>query len=342
MPRVSLITATYNEMDTINQKIENIANIDYPKDLLEIVFVDASTDNTVQIIEDFKLKTPLRVLVLKEKTRRGLASALNSGYALGKGEIIIKNDCDLILEKDSIKEIVKYFSDPRIGAVSGAVSVSNQCDVEKGYRSIYDRLRVAEANLDSTYIFNTFCAFRKNLIEPIDTKSVADDAELALKIRKKGYRIVFCPEAIAYEASPTTIRERINQKSRRAQGQIKLIFQNLKFLFNPRFGKFGLVVFPANFFMMILSPWLFLAIAVLGVLYLSTIFGFLFALLMFAAVASLGLLVYLKAKPRILAGFLDAQLNLIIGALKLVAKGPDYIWAKETCAREIGSSEGEC
>jgi cellulose synthase/poly-beta-1,6-N-acetylglucosamine synthase-like glycosyltransferase len=329
VPRVSLIIATYNEEDIIGKKIENILEIDYPKDKLELVFVDSSTDNTLQIIKNFKEKSGLNVQILEEKVRKGLASALNLGYRSAKGDVAIKTDCDMVLEKNSIKEIVKYFSDPQVGAVTGRVIISNECDVEIGYRNIFERLRMAEANLDSTYLFNPFCAFRKDLIEPVDARSVADDAELALKIRKKGYRTVYSPQAVAYESSPVSIKERINQKSRRAQGHIRLIFQNLSVLFNPKFGRFGLVIFPANFFMMIVSPWLILLTAILGLLYIGIVFGILYMVLSSALGMLMATSIYITSKPKIVAGFLDAQLNLIIGLFKLISKGPDFMWSKE-------------
>jgi cellulose synthase/poly-beta-1,6-N-acetylglucosamine synthase-like glycosyltransferase len=329
MPKVSLIVATYNEEDIIGKKIENILEIDYPKDKLEIVFVDSSTDNTLQIIKGFKETSGLSVQILEEKVRKGLASALNLGYGSAKGDIVIKTDCDMFLEKNSIKEIVKYFSDPQVGAVTGRVIISNECNVEIGYRNVFETLRIAEANLDSTYLFNPFCAFRKDLIEPIDPKSVADDAELALKIRKKGYKTIYSPNAIAYESSPTSFKGRISQKSRRAQGHVRLLFQNLSILFNPKFGKFGMIIFPANFFMIVLSPWLILLTIIFAILYVGFTFGLFNVILFVTFVVLLSSFVYWKSTPKVVAGFLDAQINLLIGIIKLAIKGPDFMWSKE-------------
>jgi cellulose synthase/poly-beta-1,6-N-acetylglucosamine synthase-like glycosyltransferase len=328
LPKVSLVIATYNEEETIEQKIQNTIDLDYPKDRMELIFVDSSTDGTMETIETFKNRSSSKVLIIEESTRRGLASALNMGYSAATGEIVIKTDCDIPLEKGSIREIVKYFS-PDVGAVSGAVVISNKSNVEKGYRSIFEKLRAAEANLDSTYLYNPFCAFRKNLIEPVDPKSVADDAELALRIRKKGYRTVYSPSAIAYETSPTSIKDRINQKSRRAEGHIRLILQNLDVFLNPKLGKFGLIIFPANFFMMMLSPWLIVVTLAFGAFSLGVTFGYLCALFFTAALVIISSLIYVKSMPKMVAGFIDAQVNLMIGFWKLVTQGPSYMWTKE-------------
>ncbi len=329
LPMVSLVIATFNEEQIVKKKIENTIGITYPKERMEIVFVDSSNDRTRQIIRDFKEESDLNIILFEEEERKGLASALNTGYAIASGEIVIKADCDLLLEKDSVEEIVRPFSDPAVGAVSGAIRVSNQYDVEMGYRIIFERFRLAEANLDSTYLFNPFSAFRKKLIQPINRKSVADDAELALKIRQKGYRTVYSPTAVAHEMSPTSVKERIRQKSRRAQGHIRLIFQNLEILFNPKYGKFGLFIFPANFFMMILSPLLILLAVITGFVYLYSLLGIFLSSVISLIAFALITIVYFKSWPKIVAGFLDAQLNLLIGFVKLIIKGPDFKWTKD-------------
>jgi len=332
LPRVSFIVPTFNEEDIIRRKIENIRNLDYPKDKFEIIFVDSSVDKTREIIKKFKEQSSQSIILLEEDKKRGLASALNLAYSKATGEIVIKTDCDMLLKNDFIIKIVKYFSDSMIGAVSGAIRVLNQLDIEIGYRTVFEKLRLAESNLDSTYIFNGF-AFRRSLVEPIDEKSVADDAELALKIRKKGYRTVYAPDAILYEVSPASIKTRIQQKSRRAQGHIRLISQNINLLFNPKYGKFGLFIFPANFFMMIVSPWLMLATLISICVWLYTLLSILSFPLIFALIFGV-LIMYTKSTPKIVSGFIDAQINLLIGFVKLLIKDPEFNWASPRAKRK--------
>jgi len=330
VPKVSLVIASYNEKDNIHKKIQNIELIDYPDDKLEVVVVDSSTDGTRDIIKKWMAKSNIKIRLVEENSRLGLATALNTGYALADGEVVIKTDADMALDKYSIHEIVKYFVDLKIGAVSGAVKISNKSELECGYRSLFEKFRAAESNLDSTYLFNPFSAFRKSLIVPINLKSVADDAELALKIRLQGYRTVYSPTAITYENSPASFKSRLNQKSRRAQGHICLILQNLKVLFNPKYGKFGLMVFPANVFMMLLSPWILLSLIPLSFLSLIPICGIIYAFIFTFLIVSIILSICLTATPKALASFLDAQINLIVGFFQLILKGPDFKWTKTT------------
>lgn len=325
-PTVTFVVPTRNEEHLIQRKIDNMLEMEYPKDKLEIVFVDSSGDKTRQIIEKFMQDSPIEVIMIEEDECRGLASALNRGYATARNEIIIKTDCDMILKKDFVYNIVSYFSDTRVGAVSSTIEVLNQSGIEMGYRSIFHKLRLAEANFDSTYIFNAF-AFRRSLVEKIDERSVADDAELALKIRRKGYRTVYAPDAIIYESSPTSIKDRVKQKSRRAQGHVQLALQNADMFLNRRYGRFGMFVFPANFLMILVLPWLILLeIGLISVwLYITIGIISLAIILLFVLFISF---IYVKSTPRILAGFIDSQISLLVGSLNLLYKGPKFSWKK--------------
>lgn len=330
IPNVTIVMATYNEEDIIKRKIKNIQEIDYPKDKVEIIVVDSSTDSTRKIVRDWIETADIKVRLIEEESRKGLATALNMGYAAATGEVVIKNDVDILVAPQSIREIVKYFADPQVGAVTGALQITNASSTEIGYKSLYAQLRLSESNLDSTYIFEPFSAFRKTAIVPISTTSVADDCELALNIRKNGFKTVYSPTAIAYDNSPTKISQRLHQKSRRAQGHIRLILQNLDTLFNRKYGKFGSIVFPANFFMMILSPWFILALVPLGLLFLSELFGLIPAAISILLLVMSAIAMYVTSTPQALAGFIESQIALIVASFKLAVKGPDFMWTKET------------
>ncbi|MFQ6089401.1 MAG: glycosyltransferase [Candidatus Methanofastidiosia archaeon] len=325
-PKVSVVTAVYNERENIERKMKNMVELDYPREMIEWIIVDSSEDETRRLIRDSIAFFPLKMILIEEEERRGLASALNMGYEASSSEIVIKSDCDTLLEKDSVKNLVSYFADSRVGGVTGEMVITNEVNVELGYRTFFNLLRLAESNLDSTHIFNQLSAYRRNLMIRIDEKSVADDSEIALAIRKKGYKTLYNPDAIFYERTPKRFRERRIQKDRRAQGQIQVILKNLDMLFNPRYGFFGIYVFPANFFMLIISPWMIFTALLMGILQLYESLG-LHAIWVLILGAFFTYLSYRLSSLRFISGFLDSQLSLLIGGLKLL-RSPEYIWKR--------------
>jgi len=318
-PTISIVVPTYNEESIIAKKIDNILDLDYPLDMYEIIFIDSSTDRTPEIIKDYQKKYN-NIRLIDEGERAGLATALNKAYAAARNEIVVKTDCDSFLHKDALLHMAANFADKKVGGVCGKQVVINESKVEEGYRSIQSKLQIVESWLDSTIIFHgPFSAYRKDLIVPMDPASLADDSELAVKIRKQGYRTIIDPEVIFYEASQSRFMKRRMQKDRRGKGLIRLLLQHRDVLFNPKYGRYGMIVFPMNYFMMIASPYLLLA------LFLSS----LFAVYSYTAAGALGVSVgvivfmYLGQADKLsivepVYSFIDTQISLLVGGLGLI------------------------
>lgn len=317
-PAISIIIPTYNEEMLIGKKLDNVFKLEYPLELMEIVIIDSSNDRTPEIIKEYR-KRYSRIKLIIEK-RQGLATALNTAYAAASNEIVIKTDCDSMLEKDVLQKVASDFADPDIGGVTGKQIVINDSKVEEGYRSMQTRVQIAESWIDSTIIFHgPFSAYRKILIKPVDLDSLADDSELAVKVRKQGYRTIIDPEIRFYEASQSRFFKRRMQKDRRGKGLIRLLWRHRDILFNRKYGKYGSIIFPMNYFMMIISP-------ILILLLLIACFFILFQYYLMVAATSLVLLlifVYLGQANKLyvlepLYSFFDTQISLLLGGLSLL------------------------
>jgi len=165
---------------------------------------------------------------------------------------------------------------------------------------------------------------------------MADDSELAAGVRRKGFRTISDLDAIYYEYTPPTFKSRFTQKVRRGQGIIQLLLRQWRFLFNPSYGKFGTVIFPAEFFMHVISPVLVSAFIIftiyeLATLNLPVIIGVATALLLSAL-----LLVLKKVNPVFFAiSFLDSQLVLLIALFYQLIGKHQHKWQTITEVREL-------
>ena len=328
-PFISIVIPTYNEENIIRTKLENTVNIDYPKDRLEIIVIDSSTDRTPDIVEEYAKDHPYIKLVKTE--RQGLANALNRAYSMAKGEIVIKTDCDSMLKEDSISNIVSNLADERIGAVTGRLMVLNNEGLESNYRSIQHRIQIAESMLDSTYIFQPFSAFKKNLIKPITTS--ADDADVALNIRRQGYKAIYDPTSIFYEAGPLDIKERIDVKSRRAVGHINLLWKNVKLCFNPTYSWYGMLVLPMNIFMISISPILMISIPILSMI---DLFITKYSILLdYIILLSIPLILVLRDKPVVskVWTIIELQLIQLIALIRVIRYRDMRTWKRAETTR---------
>jgi len=101
--KVSIITATYNSAETLEETIRSLISQSYP-DIEYIVVDGGSTDGTLGIINKYENKI---AKVISEKDN-GMYDALNKGILLSTGEIVgILNSDDLYYDKDVIKTIVQ-------------------------------------------------------------------------------------------------------------------------------------------------------------------------------------------------------------------------------------------
>lgn len=357
-PSVSIIIATFNEEQVIARKLANTVALDYPRDKFEIIVVDSgSTDNTRLVVEAFAQKVAgnTRIRLLAQEERLGKSVALNYALKFCESDIFVLSDADVMVNKDAILRMASNFNDERIGAVSGIEVMQNPDEssatkLEQGYRSFYNTLRLGETNLDSVVMCESELAgYRRDLIEKIPEKSICDDMELTLQIRKKGFRAIYDPDVYFYEYTPAKYFARVKHKIRRGQGNQQTLLRFTNMLFNRKYGAFSSVILPFEFFMNIVSPIL-TAICVTSYLVIL-LFGFnLFSVLFPLAVIILtGLIVFVALKitspatditleqsgstSRLqmifsIIDLISMEFLLLISLLLLVFQGPMYKWSR--------------
>jgi cellulose synthase/poly-beta-1,6-N-acetylglucosamine synthase-like glycosyltransferase len=253
-PLVSIVIPTMNEEKIIEKRLQNILEMDYPREKLEVVFVDNSNDATPQIIKNYQKNYPFIKLLKQQK--QGFNNALNQGYSAANGEIVIKSDCTAFPLPDALTNIVSNFADGNIGAVCGVhIFPEDKESVEKEFKDIQYKIQQAETYLHSSLVSHgAFGAYRKDLIPKLREEITADDSEVVINVVRHGYRAVVDSNVKCIEKEPQSFRERIEQKNRRAAGVIRVILSNLDILFNRKYGAFGLIIFPIEFFILILTP----------------------------------------------------------------------------------------
>jgi cellulose synthase/poly-beta-1,6-N-acetylglucosamine synthase-like glycosyltransferase len=201
-PTVSILIAVYNGEEFIARKLESLLALDYPAELREIlVLSDGSTDATDAITQTFAD----RGVRLLRVPHAGKASALNAGLAQATGEIIFFTDVRQALDVHALSHLAANFADPSVGAVTGELRLLNPSDVgEQADMELYWRLelwaRDRHSRIDS--IFSTtgcIYALRRKLAKPLPPDTIADDGTLSLRTFFQGYRVVFDPEALAFD-----------------------------------------------------------------------------------------------------------------------------------------------
>jgi cellulose synthase/poly-beta-1,6-N-acetylglucosamine synthase-like glycosyltransferase len=323
-PTLSLIIPIYNESEVIDEKFKNINEMIYPKENLEIVFVDGgSTDNTLEKIFENELKYDLNVMVVKQGKRLGFNKAVVDGFYNSTGEIILIPGAETIYEKDALKQMIKYFSNEKVGAVNGKQVITNldagiSPKHEKSYRNLQDFIKEGENNMDTLFdVKGEVAAARREIVEKLVYNTIFDkkgciDCCLFFQAKKDGYKTVYEPNFVYYELSPETIKDSLKQRIRRANTLIQNMMIYKEMIFNRQYGIFGMIIMPAHYAMLKLLPFLFI-IEVLLFIILNIL---LWPKIIYMIIASIGLI--LLTLSTTLQSFIKLQLVLVISNIKLM------------------------
>ena len=201
-PSVSLIIAAHNEAGVIQNKIENILALDYPKNRLEVLIAsDGSDDGTNEIVAQYQD----RGISLLALPRQGKIPTLNAAVARAQGEILAFSDANSMFAAGSLRALMRPFADARVGGVAGdqrylkTGSASSTASGEHAYWNVDRQLKRWESQAGNVIsATGAIYAMRRMLFKPLPG-GVCDDAMNSYQVMAQGARVVFEPQAVAYE-----------------------------------------------------------------------------------------------------------------------------------------------
>lgn len=240
-PLVSVVIPALNEENTIYWTVRSLKEQTY-KNLEIIVVDDGSTDRTQEICRELARAGEIRYFRFED--RSGKSAALNYGVEQASGEFIVFVDSDTTFDRLSIFNLIKYFDDPRVGAVSGNILVRNSSaglltalqSIEYTFSiSIGRRFRALVGILP--VISGAFGGFRSSLVglkvlgghEP----GPGNDSDLTLRVRKAGFNVAFAHDAFCYTNVPETFPSLIKQRWRWDRNLVKNRLRKHRDVFNP-------------------------------------------------------------------------------------------------------------
>ena len=250
--RVSVVLVGHNEQRSLRGCVEALAEqtLLVDRGVMQVVVVDdGSTDLMMDVARGLKREGKIDTLLQLEH-RSGKSAGVNLALSVCREDIIIIADIDTTFDRDAFAEMLAYFADPRVGAVSGNLGVRNLSTslmtrvqaIEYAIGFSLGR-RVLDALGILPIVSGAFGAFRRAAIEQVGRQDVevGEDADLTMKLRRAGWRIRFAPEANALTIVPETVAAFIAQRLRWDRGLITIWTRKFRGAFDPRQSTFGVL-----------------------------------------------------------------------------------------------------
>ncbi len=219
---VSIIIPVYNAESTIELCLDSLKKINYPTSKYEIIVSDnGSSDNTLRIVEQYKVK------VVFETSVQSSYAARNKGIKEAKGELVAFTDADCSVSENWLRGLVKYADDKSFGCFAGEIEAYKPITLvekfserigllsQKGAISGYQYLPYAQtAN----------AAYRKDVLDKIGGFNPdfisGGDGDIAWRMQKElGLKIKFIPEATVFHKHRTSLSGLYRQFKRYEQGK---------------------------------------------------------------------------------------------------------------------------
>jgi cellulose synthase/poly-beta-1,6-N-acetylglucosamine synthase-like glycosyltransferase len=217
-PKVSFIISAYNEEKSIDRKIRETLQLDYPREQLEIIVAsDGSSDRTDEIVRTYAGRG---VRLLRTEGRVGKTATLDAAIEASAGEIIICSDATSVYDPQSVRALTANFADPTVGGVDGRVVYKYDGSLtSKGfklYQTFIVRQRLNESRFGhQVQLSGAIQAIRRQCHRTCPPELSSEEWN-AMQIAMQGRRTVYETRATALEESRSRMGSEFRARIRMA------------------------------------------------------------------------------------------------------------------------------
>jgi cellulose synthase/poly-beta-1,6-N-acetylglucosamine synthase-like glycosyltransferase len=267
-PRLEIIVVNDGSKDlTVQRLVEAF-------DMVPIDFPFRHSIETKAIRRIYRSRMPLP-LVLVDKENGGKSDAINAGINVSQYPYFMATDADMVIESDALIHAARHFVEDREHtiAVGGNVRPLNGSTVRSGSvadvdlpHSSIEMVQVVEyirsflaarpgwsAMRSLLIVSGAFGMFQKSAVTEVGgfrNDHLGEDMEMTMRLhrhylrKKREYRIVYAPDAVAWTEVPSDWSVLRKQRIRWHRGLIQVIWQYKGMILNPRYRQIGLIGWP--------------------------------------------------------------------------------------------------
>ncbi len=236
-----------------------------------------------------------KLIVVDKENGKAKADATNVGINVSNFPYFLCTDVDCILHEQTLGMLIRPMLEEenmRVIATGATLRMANSCEVDEGVLIAIKAPRPLLARFQELEYIRSFVMgkmgwsyinavpnvsgglgmFDKEIAVKAggyDPASFGEDMELRMRMSRYVYdnkikaSVRYIPTTLCWTEGPTSVKIFMRQRTRWARGLLQLMLAHKKMLFNPAYGRVGLIVFPYNFFFELLAP----VVEFLGIIY---------------------------------------------------------------------------
>lgn len=256
LPFYTVVIPAYHEEEVVGDLVRNLADLDYPRDRLEVLFlVEKHDPGTRAVILDAGLEPHMRIVDLPPGPPQTKPRACNLGLLLARGDLLVIFDAEDHPDRDQLRKVAHAFADApddKLACVQAKLFFHNarrnwlthQFAMEYDLR--YEMILPGLASLGLPIpLGGTSNHFRTDVLRRMggwDAWNVTEDADLGMRCKALGYRVDVI-DSITWEEATSATAPWIRQRTRWHKGfmMTTLVHTRRPLRTLRRFGPAGMV-----------------------------------------------------------------------------------------------------
>jgi cellulose synthase/poly-beta-1,6-N-acetylglucosamine synthase-like glycosyltransferase len=211
---VTIGICAYNEEENIENSVKSVYRQNYEGvSVSEVIVISSgSTDRTDEIVRGMLAEYP-NLRFIPQERREGKNSAINLLLDSKRTEIVVLLNADNTLyDENTLSNLIRPFSDDKVGIVGGHPVPTNTKDTVAGFASnmlwaLHHRVSLLHPKIGELVAF-------RDIGTRLPVKSQSDEDILRMNLERKGYQSVYAPDAVIRNRGPENVRDFIKQRTR--------------------------------------------------------------------------------------------------------------------------------
>lgn len=234
-PAISVVVATYNRSETLRRLLRCLSEQDLDGNSFELVLVsDASPDDTAGVVEELGPQLPFSLTYIENERNRGIGYSQNEGIRTARAPVVLLMADDILQTSPSLRTHLEFHRDhpEQTAAALGRVLQAPELDETVFLRNWdpFQFRRLAGATVLPRYRFWACnLSFKRDFMlrwgmfrQDMGRTGGHEDTEVGYRLARRGLRIHYLPEALAYHRHVYTLDQAVRRWYLRGQGYHRL------------------------------------------------------------------------------------------------------------------------